>query len=82
MDSDYAVVGAESACGYTCTYRSVTGMGTLRVVENPQEACEALTCLMRRQAGKEFAFTPDMLPGVCVLCLEAERVCGKCNGPA
>ena len=41
MDADYAVVGAESACGYTCTYRSVTGMGLLRVVESPQEACFA-----------------------------------------
>ena len=82
MDADYAVVGAESACGYTCTYQSVTGTGTLRVVENPQEACDALTCLMRRQTGNDFSFIPAMLGGVCVLCLDVERVCGKRNGPA
>ena len=29
MDTGYTVVEAESACGYTCTYQSVTGMGTL-----------------------------------------------------
>lgn len=82
MDADYAVVGAESACGYTCTYRSVTGMGMLRVVESPQEACDALTCLMKRQTGEEFSFTPALLGRVCVLCLDVRSVCGKSNCPA
>lgn len=82
MDADYEVIGAESACGYTCAFRSITGAGILRVVESSQEACEALTCLMRRQTGRDFTFTPDMLPGVCVLCLDVQSVCGKCNGPA
>ena len=81
MDADYAVVGAESACGYTCTYRSVTGMGLLRVVESPQEACDALTCLMKRQTGREFSFTPALLGRVCVLCLDVRSVCGKSNCP-
>ena len=34
-------MGAESACGYTCAFRSITGAGILRVVESSQEACEA-----------------------------------------
>ena len=82
MDADYEVIGAESACGYTCAFRSITGAGILRVVESSQEACEALTCLMRRQTGRDFTFTPDMLPGVCVPCLDVQSVCGECNGPA
>lgn len=82
MDADYEVIGSESACDYTCAYMSVTGAGMLRVVERPQEACEALTCLMRRQTGMDFSFTPAMLGGVCVLCLDVQSVCGKCNGPA
>lgn len=82
MDADYEVIGAESACGYTCAFRSITGAGILRVVESSQEACEALTCLMRRQTGMDFSFTPAMLGGVCVLCLDVQSVCGKCNGPA
>ena len=36
-------------------------MGTLRVVESPQEACDALTCLMRRQTGKNFPSRPPCL---------------------
>ena len=53
----------------------------LRVVESPQEACDALTCLMKRQTGREFSFTPAMLGPVCVLCLDVRSVCGKSHKP-
>ena len=82
MDADYAVIGAKSACGYTCAYCSVTGAGVLRVVKSPQEACEGMSCLMRRQTGRDFSFTPAMLSGVCVLCLDVQNICGKRNGSA
>lgn len=81
MDGGYEVTASETACGYSCAYESVTGVAQARVVRDETEKCEALACLMKHQTGRDFDFTPRMAAGVCVLCLEAERLSAKRNPP-
>lgn len=80
MDCGWRLTGEEGkACTYSCDFQSVTGTGTVRFVEEPQEKMAALAAIMTHQSGKEFTFTEKMVQGVAVLALEAERYTAKAH---
>lgn len=81
MDAGYELISSGAPCGYTCAYESVTGTGAARVVADAGEKCVALACLMKHQTGRDFAFTPKMAAGVCVVCVTAERFTAKRRAP-
>lgn len=80
MDCGYCLLPAETACGHSCAYQSVTGTATARIVQELSEKCAGLACLMRHQTGRDFAISPQAAAGVCVLCLEVRRISGKRHG--
>ncbi len=45
------VVPGDPACKWTVRYRSVIGMGTARIVEDPQEKIKALEIIMEHYSG-------------------------------
>lgn len=80
MDCGWRLTGEEgNACTYSCDYQSVTGVGTVRFVEDPQEKMAALAVIMTHQSGKEFSFTEKMAQSVTVLALEAEAYTAKAH---
>lgn len=58
--------GGEDPCHYSAAYRSVMGPGRASIVTDGAEKMKALALLMRNQAGRDFAFTPEMANTVCV----------------
>lgn len=80
LDCQLAVRGGETACGYTCLYRSVTGTGTVTFLTDPADKRRALAHIMARQTGREdFAIPDQSLDRVAVFRLDAETFSGKQN---
>lgn len=77
MDTDGALVEAENPCQYGYLYASVIGSGQAQSVSGLEEKKQALACLMRCQAGKEFTFTDAMANCVDIWRVEADQLTGK-----
>lgn len=66
----------------TTWYKSVSGCGRIRIVEEPEEKRRALDALSLRYASRCPRPAPDaMLRRVNVLCIDVEDICGKERGP-
>ena len=64
-------------CNSGYYYASVVGIGTVAFVDDATEKCRALSLLMRRQAGKQIAFTPAQADTVCVFTITSTDFTGK-----
>lgn len=56
--------GGENPCAYSYRYKSLLGAGTVRFLSDPEERAAAMNAIMRRQTGREFVFTGQMLARV------------------
>ena len=73
MDSGHELVEASTACAYSYYYQSVMGNGTIKEVEDVLLKQQALSCLMKHQTGKEFAFNKEMTESVAVFRLDVTQ---------
>lgn len=71
------VYTAQTPCNSGYYYASVIGGGDVEFVEDAQEKCDALSLLMRHQAGMEIQFTPEQAGAVCVFRLRPTEISGK-----
>lgn len=77
MDCGHGLVEGETACSYSYTYASITGMGYAEMVEDPEEKKRALEVLMQCQTGRSFTFTEGMASSVAVIRLRVSSYTGK-----
>lgn len=59
LDTNYQLIEADVACGYSARYQSVIGEGTVQILEDIEEKKEALRSIMRHNTGSENWEFPD-----------------------
>ena len=72
-----AAFAQESPCNSGYFFSSIIGFGRALFVHEVEEKCEALTLLMRHQAGIETRFTAAQADPVCVFKVVAHSFTGK-----
>lgn len=80
IDDSYSLVGEDTACTYTASFRSIVGYGRIVVVENTSDKIDALNLLMNQHTGKEkWTYEKEMLSAVTILQLKIDSYKGKKN---
>ena len=79
MDTSFALIEAEKACGYGCAYASVIGTGSIEFIGNPEEKALGLNLLMKQQSGKdtEHHYSEEALASVTVYKMNVDEFSGK-----
>ena len=65
------------ACQYGCSYYSLDGFGTAKILDVPQEKMRALSILMKTQTEKDFAFNEKLVSIVNVIRIECDSYTAK-----
>ncbi len=73
---DGLVKGAH-ACSWGMRYRSVIGFGTAKILDNPEEKKNGLSCIMQHYEGAPCTFTDDEVLSVAVIRIAIESMTGK-----
>jgi hypothetical protein len=72
------VVPGDPACKWTVRYRSVIGMGTARIVEDPQEKIKALDIIMEHYSGRTGHEYHEAVLGIAaVIRIDVTEMTGK-----
>ncbi|MDX9979889.1 MAG: pyridoxamine 5'-phosphate oxidase family protein [Lentisphaeria bacterium] len=77
LDELVRVVTAETACGWSMRYRSVTGAGAVEFIEEPAAKRAALAVLMEQYGDRNPEFTDAAVERVCVFRVRPEWLAGK-----
>jgi nitroimidazol reductase NimA-like FMN-containing flavoprotein (pyridoxamine 5'-phosphate oxidase superfamily) len=78
VEVDTEVIKAVSACGYTMTFRSVIGFGTIEVVADPQEKTEGMDAIMLHYSDeKEFKYEDKIFDRTTILRMDITEITGK-----
>jgi nitroimidazol reductase NimA-like FMN-containing flavoprotein (pyridoxamine 5'-phosphate oxidase superfamily) len=77
LDELIRVTQAETACGWSLRYRSVTGAGTVEFIEEPAAKRAALTVLMEQYGEQNPEFSDAAVERVCVFRVRPEWLAGK-----
>jgi len=79
MDTGFELIEADQACGYSCAYASVIGIGSIEFIAAEREKTLGLNALMRHQSGKdiEHHFSEEALASVTVYKMNVEEFSGK-----
>ena len=81
IDGNYALLYADTACGHSAKYMSVTGTGKLQVVSDEAEIVSGLQCIMRQTTGKaDWTFDEAVLQKTALFRLDAETLSCKAKG--
>ena len=65
------------ACKWTMTFESVIGMGSIRLITDPQEKIDAMNHIMRHYSNKTWAFDEDIFSMTRLWCVDLEELAGK-----
>ncbi len=78
IDSLDKIVAGEIACGFTAIYKSITGNGSIEVI-NGIEKLIGLNSIMKKYDGgkEEYKYSEKVLNNVVILKLTAESFCCK-----
>lgn len=77
VDGAHKFVPHAHACGNGFLFESVVGEGDMEFVTDESAKKEALNCIMRHQAGKEFDFSAINVGSVTVFRLPVRSMTGK-----
>jgi uncharacterized protein len=80
-DSDTQIISGKTACRWSMLYRSVTGFGTIEVVNDPEERVSGLNLLMEHYSGNSVnEFDPAVFARTLILRLTVESLSCKKHG--
>lgn len=80
MDCDFVLKPMESACAFSCAYRSIMGTGTIRELDDREEKRTALNYLMDHLSGKaDWEMSDSAVDHVSVFAVTADSWTGKAN---
>lgn len=78
IDGEYSLLENETACGYSAAFQSVTGTGTLQMVDTPEEKKAGLNALMKQLTQQpEWSYGDPMLEAVAVYRLDVHKLSCK-----
>ena len=78
METDVALLPAESACGFGMRYRSVIGRGVARLIADPQAKAAALDVIMAHyDAPGPHPYAPAALERMLVIAVDIVALSGK-----
>ena len=78
MEANYMMREAKAACGFSASFQSIIGNGTMEIVEDPQEKIHALERIMHHNSGRsEWGFTERMVTIVTVFKLKVTKLSCK-----
>ena len=77
IDCDRMPFDGDKPCQYGLAYSSVMGRGTAEIVEDAQEKMQAMTCLMKTQTGRDFAFHERLVSIVSVIRIDVAEFTAK-----
>lgn len=78
LDTNYAMLEADTACAFSARFQSVIGSGTISIVEDAGEKETALQEIMYHCTGKrDWSFQERMVDSICVLKLVVEELACK-----
>ncbi len=77
MECDITPFEGDVACKYGITYASIMGRGLATLVEDVEEKKAALSCLMKTQTGKDFAFEDKMTSFVSIIRIDTLEFTAK-----
>ena len=78
IDGRYRLLPAETGCGHSASFQSVTGIGILHLVTAPEELQKGLSCIMRQATGKaDWTYDAAVLERTAVFRLDAETLSCK-----
>ncbi len=81
LDTAVQIQSGETACQFTCLYKSIMGKGTLTLLPSLEEKAHALQKIMAHYSGQEsWSFQPQLLSSVAVLRLEVTQWSCKIHG--
>jgi uncharacterized protein len=81
-DANYKLNETEKACSFSCTYQSVIGHGTVRILRDEQDKLHALRCLMEHNTGKpDWDFSSKSISRIVCIRLEIEEMTGRAYPP-
>jgi nitroimidazol reductase NimA-like FMN-containing flavoprotein (pyridoxamine 5'-phosphate oxidase superfamily) len=80
VDEMLAMVEAENACGWSMSYRSVMGLGTVEILEDPIAKRAGLAVVMAQYSDRDFTFADKAIDRVCVFRVRLDEVTGKQSG--
>lgn len=73
--------GGEDPCSYSSEYASFIGHGEAEILREPEQKIRGLSCLMRHQTGREFAFTEQMAAAAAVVRITVSEYSAKARRP-
>ena len=77
LDCDYRPFEGVLPCQYGLGYSAVSGRGRVTIVEDVQEKMDAMSVLMKTQAGKDFTFNERLVSIVSVIRLDVSEYTAK-----
>ncbi len=78
MDTNYALQGAELACGYSARFQSIIGNGIVSIVSEIKEKRLGLSLIMEHNTEKrDWNFDEKMVNAVAVFKLEVTKISCK-----
>lgn len=77
IECDVQPFPGKVACQYGCSYYSLDGFGTAKIIEEPQEKMRALSKLMKTQTGQDFEFNEKLVSIVSVIRIECDYYTAK-----
>lgn len=78
VETDVAMlIDPEVACNGSARYRSVVGMGTAQIIEDPDAMARALDVLMAQAGGPTGPYPADSLRNMRIIRIDIESMTGK-----
>ena len=77
LDCDHVPFAGRVACQYGLSYSAISGRGRAVLLEDVEEKMEAMSILMKTQAGKEFDFNDRLVSIVAVIRIDVSEYTAK-----
>lgn len=80
MDTNYALCEADTACGHSAYYQSITGNGKLSMISDYAEKIHGLELIMEHNTGKNgWSFNENVVRNTAVFKLEVSKMSCKAH---
>ena len=70
-------IGGEKACQWSTRFRSVTGYGVARIIDEPEEKIHGYDVIMAQFGGPVGNYDEQYLKESLMICIEIERLTGR-----
>ena len=77
MDCMEGITQGDTACAYSCAYKSITGTARASIVCDTEEKQRALSLIMEHTAKKHFDFNSEQAAHVAIIRLDVKSISAK-----